>query len=297
MTVEISNNGNCIAFWESELDQVTNRLTELEAERLDAEKELECFALWEDLLEAYWNSIKDTNKKVKEGAQEIRLFKRHARSLKDLTACTVEVTQWLFCLIEGYFRCMDQLKKDISELINDIECLNNPDITSSTSEVYKNLDQLNTKLDAAISQQADTLKCALDLIDQARILDESLANLDRKGGRSGLIWLLRKLLQLFRTYQPTTDPKADYAHDGTSYGEGCQEPLVACNAKIEPKPVLPLEYDPYYIETKAQHDEAHSKEEDIKGRVEELKGKEADLAAKANSLEKAIAASTTAKGC
>lgn len=294
MTVE-TNSRDCIILWEDELERVKNELTVATATTNDAYQQLVCINEWEQALKVYWDNIRNTKKKTKSVSDEIALFISHVSDIQGYTTCTVTVSEMLFCMIQGYFRAMDQLKKKITDLLTQIECLNNPDINPRTSIVLKTLMDLNAKLDAAISTQGATINNALNTIDKAREMNNMMGTEE-----SGLTKLLGDLHQLYNMPTASTDP-----NPLPSYGQGCHEQLGSCNSSIEPKPVLPLENDPYYIKTREQYMLASGDEENnVPGEQDvaqdtynNARQEQQKLTDSKLSLEKAIAAAKTAKGC
>lgn len=293
MTVEV-NNHDCIEFWESELAQVDNVLRVVQAEKEDAERVKNCITDWEGVLKVYWENVELTHKNAKSCSKKIWRLKKLTRRVKRLTKGTVDVTEMAYCMVLDYFKSMDKLKQDIANLITEIECLDNPDIVNS-SLVLKNIKDLNTQVTAAKSTQSNTINAALEVMEKARGLDTSLGNAEGTNPteRSGLMWLLVMLQRMFRTdmRQPAV------AGEGTSYGEGCHEPQNSCDASIEPKPVLPLEKDPYYEKTKKQYEKAQGEQDAAEETYDEASMKESQLLSAKASLVNAIREAKSAKSC
>ncbi len=294
MTVE-STNHNCIKFWEDEKEEVINVLRVATADRQDAEHTKTNLTLWEASLKEYWEKIEETDKKAKSCAVEIGRFKTSTTRIKELTTTTVSVTNMAYCMIIDFFKSMDKLKDKISGLLKEIECLNNPDINAKSSIVMGNITELKTNLDLAISTQADTIKNALAILEYARDLDKAIGNTDGTNppDQSGLLWLLKKLNGLF----DTSAMSAPAEGEGTSYGEGCHQPEMPCDAKIEPKPKMPLDQDDYYKKTKDQYEKAKSEQDSAEAALTAAKEWEDKLISSKNSLEKAITKAKAAKGC
>lgn len=294
MTVT-TNNRDCIVQWEAELERVKCELTVATATANDAYQELVCVTEWEQALKAYWENIKSTKKKSRTVSDEIELFLAHVESIQEYTSSTVTVSEMLFCMIQGFYRAMDLLKKKISDLLKQIECLNNPDINPRTSIILKTLTDLNAKLDAAIATQGATLNNVMNTIDKARELNNMMGT-----DEAGLTKLLGDLHKLYNMPTASTDPQQP-----PSYGQGCHQELGSCNASIEPQPVMPLHNDPYYTKTKEQYFKAAGDDErGIPGEQDNAQAaynaarqEQQRLTDSKLSLEKAINAAKAAKGC
>lgn len=298
MTADL-NNHDCIKFWDDEYEQVVNALRVVSAEKKDAEDTKRCLTEWEAALKMYWESIEETDKKAKSCSGEIGVFKSHTVRVKELTTCTVDVCEKEYCLVLDFFNSMDTLKGKMSDLKKAIDCLNNPDLNSA-SIVVKNLNELESKLNAAIATQKETIQGVLGALLTARDLDKSVGNNDPNTNppdHSGLLWLLDKLNGLFDHSTQGQTASTNAEGEASSYGEGCNQPQMSCHEKLTDKPPkMPLDQDEYYTKTKEQYDKAKGEQDDADAAYNAARDKENKLNATKESLSKASQKAKAAKG-
>lgn len=269
----------CMTTWEDELKTTQNQLVEVCAERDKFQKQYNNATTWTNKLKKYWDWIQETEELIKIIASELQVFKKHTNKVCMNTKCTNEAVEILYCCVIAFYQCTDQLKQQIYDLFNKIDCLNDPEINTSSSVIYKCLTTLTTKLEEALQKQKETLANMIEVLKCAYMLDESIC--------SAACGLINDLDNLGEMFPPAGDDKP---------GPNCDFEQ-SCEAEIAPKPMLPLRKDDFYQITWGQYDTSKDEKDKIRQDYDEAWEDCEALNSCKTSLKDAIDASNAAKEC
>lgn len=269
-----------------------NRLSIKTAEASLAYLAMSNSATWEGKLKTYWENVDKTNKLILEVTAELTVYKGQSSTVQTNTAHVVNAVDVLFCYLRGFFRCTDRLSTNLSTLINQIKCLNEPNLGSSI--ILKCLSDLSDKLNAAIAAQQEILKLIVEILKQARVLSSTVcASQDEDGSCEGdegcsFISLIDALAVRFNHGPEEGSPSSDMPE--------CPDES-SCNGAYTIEPKMPLEQDDYYNNTKSQYEKAQEETAELRKDYYLLLEEQKKLVDCKKSLSDAIDAAESAKSC
>lgn len=276
---------NCLEDWKKDLENVKNALVIKTAETTQAYLEMSHSGIWEGKLKTYWENVDKTNKLILEIIEELNVFKVQANTVCQNTGHVVTALEVLFCYLRGFFRCTDRLGANLSALINQIKCLNEPNLGSSI--ILKCLNDLQAKLNAAIAGQQDILKLIVTILKEARILNATACTV-KPEEKCGFMDLLDGLAGRF-------DHGSESGSSSSDIPEHPDE--SSCDGNFALTPKMPLENDDYYKNTWSKYEMAQSETVVLKKAYYQLLEEQKKLVDCKKSLSDAIDAAESAKSC
>ena len=213
---ELMDATDCIKIWQQDQDDLLIVKPVLEVDTNNAYKKMVHLTEWHNILKAYFENIKATNKKGIKVGKDIAAFIDRTSEAFTFAGQRVEVSKILYCLVVDFYQYTGMgeiagvvgLRQKVSGLIKKIEALNDPEINAETSLVLKNLTELDAKLGEALATLNDTYTKISNIVSQALDLQASLDVVpDETKGKTqmGLNRLLRQLADGFNTQDFSID--------------------------------------------------------------------------------------------
>ncbi len=268
---------DCIKNWENDLRKASNALTKKQAELNRAEASYDNAQKWATKLDDLCKGLIKTDELSKDVLEEIRQVISILIKVCENTACVKEVIEILYCIIKDFFECTDALKQKLADIKREIECLNDPGLNTSTSIILKCIEDLCLKIDDALKTQQDLIKQVIEVVRCICQLNESLCGIDCS---------LRSQINDLETL---------FSQGPEENGGNCE--TDSCDEKLQPKPSMPLDCDPFYTDSKETAEKANSELDAAKERRSELRKERDGLLSLRNSLIDAIEAAKAAKDC
>ncbi len=276
---------SCLEEWKKDLEKVQNALVRKSAEANQAYLAMSNSSVWEGKLKTYWENVDKTNKLILEVTAELTVFNGQSSTVCTNTGHVVSAVDVLFCFLKDFFRCTDRLSINLSTLINQIKCLNEPNLGSSI--LLKCLGDLSDKLNAAIAAQQEILKLIVTILKQARMLNSTVCATEGDEGCS-FIGLIETLSVRFNHEAEEGNPISDMPD--------CPDES-SCDGAFTLDPKMPLEQDEYYTKTKSQYELSQQETAQLKKDYYILLEEQKKLVDCKKSLSDAIDAAESAKSC
>ena len=297
------NNQNCLEQWKEDLIATSNALIKTQAKAAQAYQLYAYSATWENKLKIYCENVEQTNDLIAEILVELGQFCGQVQVVCENTKCVVQALDVLFCYLKDFFTCTDALNTSLSNLINRIKCLNDPNLGSSI--ILKCLNDMSEKLTATIAGQREILKLIINILKMARILKEMICESEEHD--CGLYDQLGALLLRFNhsgstpgasvSTNPDSSPAPAPSTNPDTESPSCEDEEASCTGELDNKPVMPLDQDDYWDTTKDQYSRAQEESATNKANYDACREEQKKLEACKKRLSDAVAAAEEAKAC
>ncbi len=266
-------------------------LAEACAQSDKANTEYQAAKKWKAQIEKYIENIKNTFEQAQTAHDKLTQIGNHAALVCTNVTCFSESIKLLIKMAEATAEATELLKMEMKELMDRIDCLNNP-VLVPTQSLMKYLLDLQSKIDEALKCTLDAIKATMEVLKIAEVLELMICNNDEK---KSLVDTIEEMKVLMKEGKMGALGSATSSHVASCGKAAAEEPN--CEKEIQPSLKLEGSSSPYFEELCAKLEEAKALYE-YKDCVNKHYKTQKDCAqANADSIGAALEAALATKAC